>query len=108
VDGRTNRVLLNPAPSAFGFSRDAKHVYGILRGEADSWKVIAIDSGSGNTRDIAVIGFGPLTAVSGFTLHPNGTALLAGVRTPRYDIWMLEGLNHPLSWFRSLLYRSAD
>ena len=105
-DGRTNRVLMNAAPGAFGFTRDGKQICGLMRGQNNIWKVIAVDVVKGTVADINAIELPPLTTVSGFAMHPNGARFITAIGTQRSDIWMLEGLNRSRSWWASLFRRS--
>jgi eukaryotic-like serine/threonine-protein kinase len=110
-DGATVRRLTAHNLLAFGFSKDAAQVYGIVRnttGQGAQWQLYSIDVKTGADKLLAPLDWPASTSnIAGFSLHPDGKRFLTSIAKWPYDIWMLEGFDPPRqkAWLDRLLRR---
>jgi hypothetical protein len=82
-----------------GFSKDGREVLGIVRnisGTGAPWQLWSVDVATGRERLVADVDVSAsVRAVSGFSLHPDGTRILTSMQLWPSDIWMLEGFDRP-------------
>jgi dipeptidyl aminopeptidase/acylaminoacyl peptidase len=91
-DGKIRKPLAAGDPAGFGFSKDGSLAYVIRRAPNRNWEMAAIDVRTGKERQAFSLGLPVSAKISGFSLHPDGKSFATSVGTPRFDIWILEGL----------------
>ncbi len=110
-DGQKSHVILNRLPSfsvAAGWSRDGKRLY--LADRVDGRLILsAIDTATGKEQRIREYGadhFGtPHNRDAGLSPSRDGRRLAANSFRYRSQIWMMEGLEPPRSFWQRLLRR---
>jgi Tol biopolymer transport system component len=100
-DGKDKKVLSKSDSPVFGFSRDGSTVF-ILRRGTTRWQVAAVDVRSATERKVSPLEI-PFTAeVEGFSLSPDGKSFTTAIGNPTNDIWVMEGFQQPIPWWRAL------
>ena len=100
-DGKDKKILSKSYSPGFGFSRDGSTVFMIRRGTT-RWELAAVDVRSATERKVTALEI-PFTAnVVGFSLSPDGKSFTTAVGNPKNDIWLMEGFQQPIPWWRAL------
>ncbi len=101
-DDKTTRPLTSRKMQAYGFSKDGKRVFGIVRntsGEGAQWQLYSVDVPTGADTLLGPVDLPASTdSIAGLRVHPDGTRFLTSIAKWPYDIWMLEGFDQPRSW----------
>ncbi len=82
-----------------GFSKDGRAVLGVCRNTSVAgapWQLWSVDVSTGAERLVGNIDL-PVSVgqMEGFSLHPDGRRFITSIGIHPYDIWMLEGFEHP-------------
>jgi TolB protein len=108
-DSKTTRLLTARKFIVFGFSREGARLYGIERdtaGKGAQWQLYEVNVATGADKALGAVDLPASTdALTGFSMHPDGTRFLTSIAKWPYDIWMIEGLNPPKSWIDRFLRR---
>jgi hypothetical protein len=110
-DGATLRKLTGRKLSAYGFSRDDAHAYGVFRnssGNGPDWRLYMVNVSSGAETPLTPLELPASTDdMYAFSLHPDGSRFLTSIARWPFDIWMLEGFDAPRSktWFERFTHR---
>ena len=112
-DGTRTKVLVRRSPyifAAIGWSKDGKTLY--LADQVENRLVLsAIDPESGSERRIADYGDAGFNLGSrfirtaGLSASPDGRSLTAARRRPHGEIWMIEGIEPPHTFWQRLFRR---
>jgi dipeptidyl aminopeptidase/acylaminoacyl peptidase len=102
-DGKTTRAL-PPYPGAFAWAPDGKTLY---QARLDPPALFAIDIAAGRDRKLRdLAGLQPYSSLNPglrASLTADGKSVIYTILRPRQEIWILEGVEAPRPWWRSLL-----
>ena len=108
-DGKSSRSVTSRAFMTYGLSKSGDDVIGIVRNTASEgfeWELISVDVKTGVEKRLAALDLPPeVTAVEGFSLHPDGKRFATSIWHSPSEIWMLEGFDQQKSWLDRLLRR---
>jgi Tol biopolymer transport system component len=93
ADGSARRIIRQSTPVTWGFSHDGSSLYAIDRPAGGEWELVTIDVDTGRQLGTKGLQLPPSAIVRGFALHPDGKSFATSVGTPKFDIWLLHGLN---------------
>ncbi len=100
-DGSSTRNLTSHQFLAYGFSKDGSQFYGIFQnttGSGPQWQLYSVNVKSSAETVLAPIDLpASVDRIAGFSVHPDGKRFLTSVAKFPFDIWMLEGFEHPQS-----------
>jgi Tol biopolymer transport system component len=106
--GKSSRRLTGRVFTIFGFSKDGSQVYGMYLNRAPNVQreLFSIKMQSGAEKLLAVLALpASVSAVSGFTMHPDGKRFATSIGKSLDDIWMLEGFDQSKTILQRLLRR---
>lgn len=110
-DGKSSHTVGNRS-GMIAWARDSKSLLILGPDASERWTLGSIDIRTGSERVLAVLPpesttfFAELSNSSTISLSLDGKAVAATKRTPRLDIWLLEGFEHPRSmWSRLWWWR---
>src|SRR5262249_20081519 len=93
-DGAKRRLLNQPNPMIYGWSKDGQMIYGIWRQTENHHGVLSsIDLKTGNKKIILDLGMVP--NLSELSLAADGKSFLTSIEHTEDDIWILEGFQKP-------------
>ena len=97
-DGKSSRILSKSRWLVFGWSHDAKLLYGITQ-SADRRRMIAsVDAETGTEKVIGELQLPAASEVRGFSLAPDGQGFATSASRPSGAIWTLEGFQRAGLW----------
>ncbi len=104
-DGNSPRKLSSRHFAAYGFAKDGGHAYGIFHnttGTGPQWQLYDVNVTTKAEKLVAPVELPPSTGrIGNLSIHPDGKRALASIAEWPFQIWMLEGFDHPRSksWF---------
>ncbi|HEY6214970.1 MAG TPA: hypothetical protein VIW45_21905, partial [Vicinamibacterales bacterium] len=106
ADGSAKKRISDTRMLVHAWAADSKAIYGV-RTDDDLHLILSRLSIDGAEQVVADLGVSPPSTVplDGFSLSPDGHTLLSGFLKPRGDLWMLQGFENDVPWWRRLLER---
>lgn len=111
ADGKSVRQLSSRPFVAYGLSKDGSRVYGIFHNTAGTgrqWQLYEVNVTTKAEKLLGPVDLPPPTGRLGeLSIHPDGKRALASIAEWPFQIWMLEGFEHPraTNWFAGLVQR---
>jgi len=93
-----SRVILKGA-SGFDFSKRGDEVYAVLEREDRRWELLTLSVPDGAQKRAVQLNLAAGTSIEEISLHPGGNKFAASVKIAKRDIWILDGLRPPASYF---------
>jgi serine/threonine protein kinase len=108
-DGKSRRKLTARMLQIFGFSKDGRQLFGIVRntnGNVPDWQLYSVDVKTGADKFLAPVDLpASADAIAGFSMHPDGKRFLTSIAKFPFDIWMMEGFDQRKTRLEALFHR---
>lgn len=110
ANGGSPRKTSSRQLSPFRFTKDGRQIVGIFHntgGAGAEWQIYSIEAATGAEKMLGILDLpASVQAIAGFSIHPDGKRALISVAKWPFDIWMLEGFDHPpRNWLDRILRR---
>jgi hypothetical protein len=104
-DGAVKRKISDEKFLVHAWAPDSSGIYGI-RLDDDLHLVLERLTVDGKQSTLADLGTSPPATIplDGFSLSPDGKVFLAGLVKTKGDLWILEGFDEQLPWWRRVLH----
>jgi len=93
-----SRLILKDA-SGFDFSKRGDEIYAVLESEDRRWELLTLSVPDGAQKKAVQLNLPAGASINEISLHPSGNKFAATSGSAKRDIWILDGLRPPASYF---------